>query len=201
MDQRVAGVRLVAAVVIVLAAAAAVTSLVRGQAPSPVEWPSTAEVLPSPTSEIPDEFGQATWALDPAFRSPGASSTDLHILVWERACSSGRPTTGRMSAPLVEYEATSVTIRIGVRPMTDSQLQTCPGPPGTPAIVRLGQPLGDRTLLDGGRSPVGPPSPGFIASPNALTILTQRPVARLRASPSSVASCGRSGSPSAPSPA
>jgi hypothetical protein len=117
------------------------------------------EVLPAATGVLAPEFGTATWALDPAFPAPTPGSTALHILVWERACSSGRPTTGRMSAPVIAYGPTTVTITIGVRPLTG--LQQCPGPPGTPAVVGLAEPLGGRTLLDGGRVPAAPPSPAF----------------------------------------
>ena len=52
-----------------------------------------------------------------------------------------------------DVRATAVTITIGVRPPTG--LQTCPGIPGTPDLVRLAEPLGKRTLLDGGRVPPG----------------------------------------------
>jgi hypothetical protein len=53
-----------------------------------------------------------------------------------------------------------VTITIGVRPLevAPGTLLNCGGPPGTPASVRLSEPLGDRTLLDGGRVPPAPPS-------------------------------------------
>lgn len=71
--------------------------------------------------------------------------------------SSGSPTTGRMSAPVVVMAAESVTITIGVRPL--GGVNTCPLPPGTPAILTLPEPLGKRTLLDGGRVPPAPPSP------------------------------------------
>ena len=105
------------------------------------------------------DFGPATWALDPAFPAPGPASTELHILVWGTTCSSGLPTTGRISAPDIEYAPDVVTITIGVRPL--SGVQTCQGVPGTPATVRLAEPLGTRTLLDGGRVPAAPPSPAF----------------------------------------
>jgi hypothetical protein len=121
-------------------------------------WPTKPERLPPGASAIPPGFGAATWALDPAFAAPDASSTEVHILVWERECSSGRPTTGRMSAPAIEYQSTTVTIEIGVRPRA-GQFQTCPLPPGTPALVTLDEPLSNRTLLDGGRTPISPPSP------------------------------------------
>jgi hypothetical protein len=109
------------------------------------------------------DFGPATWALDPAFAKPGPASTELHMLVWETACSGGAPTTGRMSAPDIAYTPETVTITIGVRPL--GGMQTCPLGPGTPAMVRLAEPLGTRTLLDGGRVPAAPPSPASQPAP------------------------------------
>ncbi len=120
-------------------------------------WPVIGEVLSVATDSIPSEFGPATWALDPAYPVPNAATTDLHVLVWERACSSGLPTTGRMSAPVIVSTADSLTITIGVRP-PPGDTQSCPLPAGTPALVRLREPLGSRTLLDGGRVPPGPPT-------------------------------------------
>jgi hypothetical protein len=154
-----------ATVVLVLAAATLAAALLdRGGQSTALGWPTVAEVLPPPTAEIPAGFGPATWALDPAFPLPGPTATKLHVLVWERACSSGRPTTGRMSAPVIEGSAITVSITIGVRPMTDNPLQACPLPRGTPALIDLGEPLGDRTLLDGRTG--APPSPAFLpASP------------------------------------
>ncbi len=107
------------------------------------------------------DFGPATWALDPAFPAPTPSTTDLHVLVWETACSNGSPATGRISAPVIAYTATTVTITLGVRPLTAApgEAFACPMPPGTPATLRLTEPLGTRTLLDGGHVPPVPPSP------------------------------------------
>ena len=107
------------------------------------------------------EFGPATWAVDPEFPTPAAGTTELHIHVWERACSGGSPATGRMSAPVVQYTSAAVTITIGVRPLqvAPGTALTCPGPPGTPAFMRLSEPLGTRTLLDGGVVPPAAPSP------------------------------------------
>ncbi len=110
---------------------------------------------------ISSEFGPATWAFDPAYARPAAETTELHILVWERACSGGSPTTGRMSAPVIAYATNTVTITIGVRPITGDGIVTCPGPQGTPASLRLAEPLGSRTLLDGGHVPAAEPSPMF----------------------------------------
>lgn len=105
------------------------------------------------------EYLPAQWALDPAYPAPDASATELHLLVWELACSGASPTTGRMSAPVVEYAEATVTITIGVRPLEGAQ--TCPLGQGTPAIVTLPQPLGTRTFLDGYRYPAVEPVAPF----------------------------------------
>lgn len=161
MSQRGTATALAAAVFVVLTAVVAAAGFLdRDNQSAVIAWPKVAEVLPAATSEIPADFGRATWALDPAFGAPSPTATELHLLVWERTCSSGRPTTGRMSAPVVEVSATTISITIGVRPLTDPPLQTCPGPPGTPALIQLDAPLGDRTLLDGTTN--APPSPAFI---------------------------------------
>jgi hypothetical protein len=121
------------------------------------EWAPTTMSQCDPHVQLSADFGPATWALDTAYPPPGADTVELNVLVWEQACSGGQPTTGRMSAPVVEFLKETVTITIGVRPI--GGFQGCPLPPGTPAIVILPQRLGDRTLLDGGRMPPSEPSP------------------------------------------
>src|SRR5436309_1477700 len=62
--------------------------------PPEATWPVSPEALaPSTSGSVPADFGPATWALDPAFAPPGPATVELHVLVWERACSSGTPTT------------------------------------------------------------------------------------------------------------
>jgi hypothetical protein len=101
-------------------------------------------------------FGPATWALDPAYPAPGPDTTELHLLVWERACHGFVPETGRMSPPALIYTEATITITIGVRPL--GGVNTCPLPPGSPTMVSLAEPLGARSLLDGGLDPPAPPS-------------------------------------------
>ena len=108
-----------------------------------------------PMTAFPDGLGPATWALDPSFPVPTADSTELHILVWELACSSGSPATGRMSSPIATYSDSALVMIISVTPV--GGVATCPGPPGTPAMVVLPQSLGHRTLLDGSSHPPMPP--------------------------------------------
>jgi hypothetical protein len=126
-------------------------------------WPVRPEVLAPAVPAMPAGFGPATWALDPAYPAPGHDTSELHLLVWEQACSSGSPATGRMSAPVVVADGSRVIVSIGVRQrrMGDDTFETCPLPPGTPAIVQLPEPLGSRVLLDGGVAPPAAPSPVF----------------------------------------
>lgn len=163
LSRRVHAIAPIVAAAVMLAGLAG-CSAAPGASPPVATWPVSPELLPPGTSGAPDpQFGRATWALDPSFAAPGPASTELHILVWELACSGGSPATGRMSAPVIAYAPTNVTITIGVR--TIGGPQACPGPPGTPAIMQLAEPLGTRTLLDGGRVPPAPPSPAFQSWP------------------------------------
>jgi hypothetical protein len=132
-------------------------TLSRGQ----VGWRGVGMGQCDPKVVLSPEFGPASWALDPEFPTPEAATTELRILVWERACSSGAPATGRISAPAVVYGSATVTITLGVRPIQvpAGHAITCPGPPGTPAILRTSEPLGSRQLLDGGSVPPAPPKP------------------------------------------
>ena len=109
----------------------------------------------TPTPVI-GELGPAHWFLDPAHPAPGPEATELHILVTERECASGRPAFGRIAAPVVVYAPKSLTMVVSVRPLGGGQ--GCPSNPPTPATVILPEPLGDRTLLDGGRHPPAPPA-------------------------------------------
>jgi len=113
-------------------------------------------LFPTPS---PAPFGRASWALDPAFPDPVPETTELHILVWERACSGGVQIVGRMAPPVIEYAAATLTVTMRVRPLTG--FQTCPLGPGTPALVHLAEPLGERTLLDGDGDPPAEPTAPF----------------------------------------
>ncbi len=110
------------------------------------------EIERTPTD---DDAEVAPW--EPA---PGAdlspATTRIEVLVNERACSGGTSAEGRIAPPTIEYEAETVTITLAVIPVTGPA--PCPGNPDTPYTVELDEPLGDRTILDGGTSPPAPPS-------------------------------------------
>jgi hypothetical protein len=123
------------------------------------EWKPTSMGQCDPRVVLSPEFGPATWALDATLPAPAADTTDLHVEVWEVAC--GPKVAGRISDPLIEYGASTVTITLGVRvPQAEpGQAFTCARPiHGTLFTIHLSEPLGTRTLLDGGRMPPAPPT-------------------------------------------
>ena len=93
----------------------------------------------------------ADWKLDPAAPPPSPGSTEIPILVNENECASGDPATGRIEEPRVFADARRVVVSVFVRPAEGDQ--ECPGNPDTPYTLRLAEPLGSRTLFDGGSVP------------------------------------------------
>jgi hypothetical protein len=88
------------------------------------------------------------WRLAPASGDPAPGDTELEVLVHEHACASGRRPDGRVLAPSVSFRAGEVAVAYYVRPLRG--VQTCPGAPPAKKTLHLSQPLGDRSLVDGG---------------------------------------------------
>lgn len=120
-----------------------------GQGPG---WtPSPAGPLNDcPNMAVPPEgYAAATWTLDPAYPySP--DSTELHVLAMEQECASGQSATGRV-VKNVAYESDRVVVTLVV--IQREGAQTCQGNPPTPVVLTLDQPIGSRTLYDGGSYP------------------------------------------------
>ena len=106
------------------------------------------------------DVGAATWTLPDGF-AVGAETTTFLALVTERDCASGMSSEGRILGPEVEYGERSVIVTFRVRPLSGAQ--ACPSNPATVVEVHLDEPLGNRTLLDGGREP--PSEPPICAEP------------------------------------
>lgn len=81
----------------------------------------------------------AGWTADP-------SATSLEVVVDAPECASGVNPGERMAPPQVEV--TDTQVRIAVSTYILKGPQTCPGHGTAPLVVDLGQPLGDRTLVD-----------------------------------------------------
>jgi len=114
----------------------------------PTEPTPPAGADPSP---VPEPGDAATWSTDPsALPSPTAST--FTALVTRLGCSGG--VTGRVLRPGIELTATEAVVTFTVEAQTGAS--PCPGNDAVPYEVDLGQPLGDRALVDGGCAPGGP---------------------------------------------
>ena len=92
-----------------------------------------------------DGHRPVTWTLDPAFPAPTAASRQLHALVLEEACASGKPVPDRLLAPAIVYERDGVFITDAALPLPGDG-QDCPANQPDQVVVRLREPLGDRAL-------------------------------------------------------
>ena len=95
-------------------------------------------------------LGLASFRVDPGVELT-AAHTEIPVLVTERACNSGQDAQGRIVEPEIVLGQDSVTVVFAVRPRGGNQ--DCPSNPETPHVLRLPEPLGERTLLDGSEIP------------------------------------------------
>lgn len=109
-----------------------------------------------PRLQLPAGLGSAEWAFDPAQPKPGAATQVFDALVTEMSCNDGQPADGRFVGPQIVKSVDTVLVIFAVRPLPGGH--TCPSNPSTRITVDLGEPLGERQLLDGGRLPPGDPT-------------------------------------------
>ena len=95
-------------------------------------------------------FGSATTILDPD-HEPDPESTELHLLIMERACANGEAPVGRDVLPVVNETETTVEISTLVAPVPGGA--NCPGNPWHPVVAELSAPLGSRQVIDTQTSP------------------------------------------------
>ena len=103
---------------------------------------------------VAEGIGPATWAWGSP-GAPGPATRTFDALVTERACASGRPPVGRVVGPVVASTADVVLVFFGVHPLPGGG--DCQSNPSLRVPVDLGEPLGDRKLLDGGHLAFGDP--------------------------------------------
>lgn len=107
-----------------------------------------------PKLVYPPNIGLATWVLDAGDRALTPASTTFFALVTERDCASGRAAIGRILGPTIAFLDDRILVAFGVRPQTGGGAHTCQGNPPVPIRVELGQPIGDRMLVDPAMLPV-----------------------------------------------
>lgn len=95
---------------------------------------------------MPVGLGATQWMFDPE-HAAAAGDTEIHLLVHEVDCASGQPMGDRLVGPRVMETDTEVRVTFGVVPLGGDQ--ECPGNPDQPVVVKLSEPLGERTVLEG----------------------------------------------------
>lgn len=111
---------------------------------------STGIVFTGCYPRVPN-IGPASWWVDPATLPLSASTRTIQGFIHEGACAGGQSPEGRILDPVIAYrsDAIEVTFTVAKRPGD----QDCQGNPSFPVEIRLSQPLGTRTLLDGSVAP------------------------------------------------
>ncbi len=87
----------------------------------------------------------AVWFLPGEF-VPDPAATSITVLVYEQGCTSGQGAEGNTAPPQVEVTPTQVRITVATYIRKGSQF--CPNHPTAPLVVDIGQPLGNRELVD-----------------------------------------------------
>jgi hypothetical protein len=96
-------------------------------------------------------WGVGRFVLDPEQQPDPASST-ISVRAWELACANGQLPIGRdVRSVVLDADVRSVSIVVLIDPLEGGA--DCPGNPGFPLDVDLGEPLGDRTVLDASVQP------------------------------------------------
>lgn len=102
----------------------------------------------------PDGVTFARWWLDPAGPPVTPESTELSILLRERACASGKEPVGRVLAPTIVTTPEAFDIAIGIRLTPGGS--DCQGNPAFAMELVLPEPLGMRGLFDASQYPPRP---------------------------------------------
>lgn len=122
--------------------------LVAGEFP-PDDWPAE----PAFAGCYPFLLGKgpAEWWIDPTFMPLAADSQLIHGFVREQSCASGESADDRVLDPLITYRPTAIYVAFAV--LRRPGPQTCELNPAFPIEFLMAEPLGDRSLFDGGVSP------------------------------------------------
>jgi hypothetical protein len=120
-------------------------------------WVANTPDTCQPHLVLPAGLGPASWRIDPTTPAPTPLTQAFDALVTERACSSGEPAAGRIVGPQIVKSAEMVLVIFAVR-AEDARGPRCPANPASRVTVDLGEALGARLLLDGGRLPFGDPT-------------------------------------------
>lgn len=99
-----------------------------------------------PLRAIREGTRASSWRPDPDFPLD-PEQTEVHLLVTEQTMATGRMAEDRMLAPDVFIDAERVVLRLYVKALEGYVGRTRRHE--TPVVVRLAEPIGERTLIDG----------------------------------------------------
>lgn len=116
----------------------------------------------APTYRRP-EGDHATWTIGSEL-PPSPEATTFTAMVTRTGCGGGR--TGEVLEPRIELTDNTVVVTFEVAELAGPQ--TCPGNDTVPVVVRLGEPIGRRTLFDGGCTTGGAESKGGACQPDGV---------------------------------
>lgn len=115
--------------------------------------PSPATTVATTTESVGGGSELATWSL-PAGAAISGSSESFTVQVTRDSCNNG--VTGVVSRPSIDFGDTEVVVTFSVEPTTPGT-HTCQMNPAVDVAVSMGEPIGDRLLIDGGcRDSLGP---------------------------------------------
>jgi hypothetical protein len=109
-----------------------------------VEQPATDPRL-DPSVEEDEDGDIAVWGIGEGL--PTRSTEAFTASVYRLECSGGE--TGEVLPPDVSVEETKIVVTFSVKPLPEGVAYTCQGNPSVPYLVELGEPVGERELVDG----------------------------------------------------
>src|SRR4051794_32704417 len=127
-------------------------------------YPADALAIQVDAAIAPSEpvLGQADWWVNPSELPLATSATVIHGDLQERACASGQSPAGRIAAPTIDYRSDAVVVTFLVRTIGG----TCPSNPSYAVAIELTEPLGTRTLIDGGTGRDATIDPTIVLAPH-----------------------------------
>lgn len=114
-------------------------------------WPVRTPTPPARQATYPStpasiQFGR--WELA-AGENLNRKTTEIHVVVFEKACASGLSPEGRILEPFIAYDERYVWIAFAAWSLAG--VQTCEPGPGVPHTVQMRELLGRRHIEDGAR--------------------------------------------------
>jgi hypothetical protein len=97
---------------------------------------------------VPEDLNTVDWRLDESAPPPAPDDVTVAVLLNERQCVSGQEIGDRLRGPQVVMTETQLFIAFAAEPPPGDAFN-CQSNPDVPYVVDLGEPLGERELVEG----------------------------------------------------